>query len=108
MYNLLILIIKSIFFFWKPIFVETDFLRDAKTKFIRLQAAYDQKNLADIKEFTSPEVLAEIQMQFQERENASNDTEVVSLEAELLDVSNEGNLLTASVRFSGRIKENRF
>lgn len=87
-------------------FVEADFLRDAKTKFIRLQAAYDQKNLADIKEFTAPEVLGEIQMQLQERGNEDNHTEVVSLDAELLDIANEGMMTTASVRFSGLIKEN--
>jgi len=82
------------------------FLRDAKVKFNRLQAAYDQKNLQDISEFTAPEVFAEIKMQLDERGDSPNKTEVLSLEAELLDVSKQANSLIASVRFTGSIKEN--
>ncbi|MEO8965769.1 MAG: TIM44-like domain-containing protein, partial [Gammaproteobacteria bacterium] len=42
-------------------FDATEFLRDAKVQFIRLQAAYDAKNLNDLREFTTPEVFGEIQ-----------------------------------------------
>jgi len=91
------------------------FIRDAKVQFIRLQAAYDQKNLNDLREFTTPEVYAEIQMQFQERGNEENKTDVVTLNADLLDVATEpqmvGNTemqtMVASVRFSGSIQESR-
>jgi predicted lipid-binding transport protein (Tim44 family) len=90
------------------------FLRDAKVQFIRLQAAYDQKNLDDLREFTSPEVYAEIQLQFQERGNVDNRTDVVTLDAELLDAATgpqamagtELQGMVASVRFSGLIQEN--
>jgi predicted lipid-binding transport protein (Tim44 family) len=85
---------------------DEDFLREAKVKFIRLQAAYDQKNMEDIREFTSPEVLAEIQMQFHEQEGAINQTEVVSLEAQLINKEQEGNTTIVSVRFTGLVKEN--
>ncbi|HVY53018.1 MAG TPA: TIM44-like domain-containing protein [Gammaproteobacteria bacterium] len=81
------------------------FLRDAKVQFIRLQAAYDTKDLNDLCEFTAPEVFAEIQMQLQERGDVFNRTEVVSLEAELLDLATEANNMLASVKFSGMIKE---
>lgn len=95
-------------------FDETAFLRDAKVQFIRLQAAYDQKNVNDIREFTTPEVYAEIQLQLQERGQSDNKTHVMSLEAELLDVENaaqqvsgtEMQTQTASVRFTGLIQEN--
>ncbi len=91
------------------------FIRDAKVLFIRLQAAYDQKNLEDLRTFTTPEVYAEIQMQFQERGNENNKTDVVTLEGELLDVMTEPQIvantqmegMVASVRFSGLIQENR-
>jgi predicted lipid-binding transport protein (Tim44 family) len=91
------------------------FLRDAKLQFIRLQAAYDQKNLQDIREFTSPEVFAEIQLQLQEQGNVENKTDVVSLQAELLDVATESQMISgadmqsmvASVRFNGLIQEDR-
>ena len=82
-------------------FDKTAMLRDAKVQFIRLQAAYDTKNLSDLREFTTPEVYAEIQLQFQERNDAHNVTEVIKLEADLLDVTTELQDTIASVSFSG-------
>ena len=82
------------------------FLRDAKVMFIRLQAAYDQKNRQDLRAFTAPEVFAEIEMQLSERGNEPNSTEVIHLNAELLDVSKQADSTMASVRFTGSIKEN--
>jgi len=82
-------------------FEEAQFLRDAKVLFIRLQAAYDSKNLQDIREFTAPEIFAEIQLQLQERGNEPNHTEVINIDAELLDITSE----LASARFSGLICE---
>ncbi|ARG97750.1 Tim44 domain-containing protein [Legionella micdadei] len=82
------------------------FLRDAKVKFIRLQAAYDQKNLQDLHDFTAPEVFAEIKMQLDERGNEPNKTEVTHLNAQLLDVSKQADSTMASVRFTGVLNEN--
>lgn len=82
------------------------FLRDAKVQFIRLQAAYDTKNLNDLREFTTPEVYAEVQLQIQERGNELNQTDVITLNAELLNAATEFQSLIASVHFSGLIKEN--
>lgn len=86
-------------------FDQEDFLRKAKSQFIRLQAAYDQKNIADLHEFTAPDVFAEIQLQLHERGENTNHTEVVSLNAELLGTEFEVADRVASVRFSGVIKE---
>lgn len=83
------------------------FLREAKAQYIRLQAAYDQKNLNDIREFTTPEVFAEIQLQFQERGIEENKTDVVSLEAELLNVETEMQSVVATVKFNGMIQEDK-
>lgn len=82
------------------------FLRNAKVCFIRLQAAYDQKNLDDLKAFTLPEVYAEIQMQLNERGNEPNTTEVINLDAELLDITEQSYSTMVSVRFTGTLKEN--
>jgi predicted lipid-binding transport protein (Tim44 family) len=82
------------------------FVREAKGHFIRLQAAYDAGDLDDIRAYTTPEVFAEISLQLQERGGAPNKTEVVTLQAELADVISEGELLIASVRFSGLLREN--
>jgi predicted lipid-binding transport protein (Tim44 family) len=81
------------------------FLRHAKTYFIRLQAAWDKADIGDIREFTTPEMFAEIRLQVQERGAAANHTDVVSLEAELLGVETSADEHLASVRFSGMIKE---
>ncbi len=82
------------------------FLRNGKTSFIRLQAANDRKDLDDIREYTTPEMFAEIAMQIQERDNNPQKTDVVSINAELLEVANDGNFVIASVRFSGVLREN--
>jgi predicted lipid-binding transport protein (Tim44 family) len=81
------------------------FVRIAKLNFVRLQAANDAKNLDDMREFTSPELFAEIKLQMDERGNAPQQTDVVMLNAELLEVTTEGNRHIASVRFSGLIRE---
>ena len=84
----------------------TGFLRNAKVYFIRLQAAWDAKNLDDIREFTTPEVFAEIKMQIDEEKGAQNKTEIVTQEAELLGIDTTAADYLASVRFTGTIREN--
>lgn len=81
------------------------FLRVAKLNFIRMQAANDRKDIDDIREFVSPELFAEIKMQMDERGNAPQQTDVVTLNAELLEVATEGSRHIASVHFSGMIRE---
>lgn len=81
------------------------FLRQAKLNFIRLQAANDRGDLEDLKQFTAPEVYAEIQMQFEERGRAKQETDVMHLDAELLELLSEPERYVASVRFSGQIRE---
>lgn len=81
------------------------FLRHSKTYFIRLQAAWDKADINDLREFTSPEMFAEMRLQLQERGASSNHTDVVSLDAELLGVETVGNDYLASVKFSGMIRE---
>jgi predicted lipid-binding transport protein (Tim44 family) len=81
------------------------FLRHAKTCFIRLQAAWDKADVNDLREFTTPEMFAELRMQLQERGVSPNHTDVVSLEAELLGIETIGDDYLASVKFSGMIKE---
>ena len=86
-------------------FDTTAFLRIAKLNFVRLQASNDANNLDDIREFVSPELFAEIKMQMDERGNAPQQTDVVTLNADLLEVTTESNRHIASVHFSGTIRE---
>jgi len=83
----------------------TGFLREAKLGFLRLQAANDAGNLDDLRQFVTPEVLAEIILQLDEREQKTQQTDVTGLEAELTDLVTEAGHHIASVRFYGQIKE---
>ena len=81
------------------------FLRNAKVYFVRLQAAWDVGNVEDIREFTTPEMFAEVRVDLASRGTESNQTDVVQLNAELLGVEERTNEYFASVRFSGLIRE---
>jgi len=83
------------------------FVRNAKLGFIRLQAANDAGNLADIREFTTPEMFAEISMNIADRGNATQETEVVTIDAEVLDVAEEETRYLVSARFTGLIRDDR-
>jgi predicted lipid-binding transport protein (Tim44 family) len=84
---------------------DTDaFLRHAKASFIRMQAAWDRGDLADLREFTAPEVYAELQLQIQERGNQQDYTEVVSIDAQLLGIETTERDYLASVQFNGMIR----
>jgi len=81
------------------------FLRHAKTNFIRMQAAWDRADVNDIREFTTPEMFAELKMQLTERGAESNVTDVVSIDGEMLGVETNAIEHIASVRFQGMIRE---
>ena len=81
------------------------FVRNAKVNFIRLQASYDAGNLDDIREFTSPEMFAEIQMDLRERGGATQRTEVEQLDANVLEVVEEAGRYIVSVHFTGTVRE---
>jgi len=80
------------------------FLRSAKSSFIRMQAAWDKGDVADLNLFTSPEVFAELKMQIQERGAQKDFTDVVSIDAQLLGIETANNEYLASVQFNGMIK----
>ena len=82
------------------------FVRSAKVHFIRMQAAFDAGDTDDLREFTSPEMFAELKMQVEERNGAANQTDVIGLQAALLGVETVGAEQIATVRFDGEIREN--
>ena len=81
------------------------FERNAKVNYIRLQAANDTGNLDDIRQFTSPEMFAELQMDIRDRNGATQHTDVLSLTAQVLEVAEDGALYVVSVRFTGELRE---
>ncbi|MBD5801391.1 Tim44-like domain protein [Azoarcus sp. Aa7] len=81
------------------------FARQAKVNFIRLQAAHDAGNLDDIREFTTPEMYAEIRLQMADRGMSEQSTDVVELDAQVLEVAEEAQRYIVSVRFTGLLRE---
>jgi predicted lipid-binding transport protein (Tim44 family) len=81
------------------------FLRVAKTSFLRLQAANDAGDLDDIRDYTTPEMYAEIAMQVRDRGDVPQRTEVVSVDNAMADAAIEGDFAYASVRFWGLTRE---
>ena len=83
------------------------FERNAKVNFIRLQAANDAGNLDDIRQFTTPEMFAELKLDMAERGGASQKTDVVSIQAQVMEVEEDAELYVVSVRFTGVIKTDK-
>jgi predicted lipid-binding transport protein (Tim44 family) len=81
------------------------FGRIAKMIFIRLQTANDARNLDDLRGFTTPEMYASIKLDLQERGELEQHTDVVRVDAQVLDVAEEDGRQIVSVRFHGLIKE---
>ena len=81
------------------------FLRAAKTNFIKLQVANDAGRLDEIREFTTDEMFDALRQDVLARPGAAQHTDVVSLNADLLEVATEQDGHWASVRFSGTVRE---
>jgi len=81
------------------------FTRNAKVSFIRLQAANDAGNLDDLREFTTPEMFAELKMNIDERGKMPQFTNVLDLQADVLEVAEEPTRYVVSVRFTGQVRE---
>jgi predicted lipid-binding transport protein (Tim44 family) len=81
------------------------FERIAKMIFIRMQAANDSGDLNDLRTFTTPEMFAAIKLDLQERGESAQRTDVVRVDAEVLDVAQEADRQIVSVRFHGLVRE---
>ena len=81
-----------------------DFLHIAKMYFVRMQAAWDAGDEKDIRNFTTPEMYAEIKLDLNTRTENTR-TDVVKVDAEFLGVEEHGETTLASVRLSGLIRE---
>jgi predicted lipid-binding transport protein (Tim44 family) len=83
------------------------FERIAKMIFIRMQTANDAADLNDLRNFTTPEMFASIRLELQERGPAAQETDVVKVDAQVLDVATESDRQVVSVRFHGMIREEK-
>ena len=83
------------------------FERIAKMIFIRMQTANDAADLNDLRNFTTPEMFASIRLELQERGASAQQTDVVKVDAQVLDVAQEAERQIVSVRFHGLIREEK-
>jgi predicted lipid-binding transport protein (Tim44 family) len=85
-----------------PGFDAPAFLRSAKMNFIKLQAANDSGRLDEIREFTTNAMFDELRTDIRA---GVQETDVVALNADLLELATEKGNHWASVRFSGMVRE---
>jgi len=85
-------------------FDATGFAREAKQQFIRIQAAWDSGDRDLLADVMTPDMLAEVSRDLGER-TGQRATEVVTLDAEVLEVTTEEGRHWASVRFTGTMRE---
>jgi predicted lipid-binding transport protein (Tim44 family) len=77
------------------------FLKAAKLNFIRLQAANDSGRVDEVREFMTDELFEDLKRDIR----GGQQTDVASLQADLLEVATEGEQHWASVHFSGTLRE---
>jgi len=80
------------------------FTREAKRNFLRLQDANDRGDLVRLRQVTTQEMFDALKADAGGR-RAPQQTDVVRLDASVLEVVTEGDVHWASVRFSGSIRE---
>jgi predicted lipid-binding transport protein (Tim44 family) len=85
-------------------FDQQAFLAGAKRAFTELQKAWDERDLAEIRGLTTDKVFAEIQDQLK-ASATENRTDILKLDAELLEVREVGSELEATVLFDSIMRE---
>ena len=88
-----------------PDFQVEPFLKNAKLSFINLQVANGAGDVEAIREYTTPELFEELHKQIKENSAQPQKTEVIFINADLLDVTTTNEMAIASVRFNGQLRE---
>src|SRR5262245_10743076 len=81
------------------------FLRRARLNFVKLQEAHDRKDLSMLRDFLSPDVYREIESDIRAAGDSPQHTEVLTLEAGIVEVVEGAGSYIVSVLFSGTIRE---
>jgi predicted lipid-binding transport protein (Tim44 family) len=89
---------------YPPGFEPGPFVQQAKLNFARLQTAYDNADAATLRDVMTPEMFTEVGNDLAARA-AHQATEIVTLNAEILEVTTEAGFHWASVRFTGLLRE---
>ena len=89
---------------YPPGFDPLPFIAQAKQQFRRLQAAYDRGDRKLLADVTTPQMHGEIARDLEAR-GPQIPTDVVTLDADVLEVVQEGDRYVATVRFHGTLRE---
>lgn len=81
-----------------------EFLTGAKQLYVRMQESWDLRDIEDIKQFTSPIMHKDIEEQFKEDPTPSK-TQIILINASVLEVREEGDYEQAAVLFDVLMKE---
>lgn len=84
------------------------FVRVAQGQFARLQGAFDTGRIDELREFTSPQMFAELQRELTERGGRPQVTEILTLNGQFLGserIGGAGGQELAAVRFTGMLRE---
>ena len=84
-------------------FDSAGFLAAAKANYVKLQQACDSGDLAELSEFTSNDMFITLTHELRARGGKSN-TEVVTIDADLLGIESTPDEHIASVKFDGTLK----
>jgi len=79
-------------------------VRGAKANFMDLQAANDAGDLARLRQYLTPAMYDAVREDIATRGEAPQKTEVFGLEAQVLEVAQDGAGYVVSVRFTGSIR----
>lgn len=91
-----------------PAGFDTDgFLRQARKSFVAMQTANDRGDLESIRDLVTEEMFEALERDVTAHSAAGGQTDVVTLNADLLEVVTEGGKHWASIRFSGMLREER-
>ncbi|MBI9110371.1 Tim44 domain-containing protein [Maridesulfovibrio ferrireducens] len=85
-------------------FDSEDFLEGAKAIYTRLQASWDKRDIADIEQFANKTVVDEIKQQAAEDPTPSK-TDIMLINARLLEVKEEGSNILATVYYDVLLRE---
>lgn len=89
-----------------PDFNEEEFLKGAKAAYVRLNGAWDNRDLEDIQQFTTPVFFNELQQQITENPNPET-TEIMLVNASIIDVKKIEDEELVSVYFNVLLRENQ-
>jgi len=89
----------------RPDVDEAHFIPAAKDIFLRMQASWDKKDMADIQAFCTPEVASRIEMDMKALGETCTKTEVAMMQADMLNAWIESDYEWVAVHFTVLLKE---